>query len=128
MIYRLEGTVTEKKIKFISSLEARAHVKLVVLTSERSFKMLSRICKHGRLRFGNGANQSVRTFNMLCSMKASCKSFLISCDMTSFNIDIFLVAGFCCIFKSRSSYQYKSNKMSPNYSNNFTTQFELFYI
>lgn len=65
--------------------------------------MLSRICKHGRLRLGNGANQSVRTFKILCSIKANCKSFFINCDMTGFSIAIFLVAGFCCLFSSRSS-------------------------
>lgn len=65
--------------------------------------MLSRICKHGRLRLGSGASQSVRTLSTLCSKNASCKSRLISWLMTDFSIEIFFVAGRFSMFKSRSS-------------------------
>lgn len=65
--------------------------------------MWSRICRHGRLLFGNGASQSVSTLRMLCSRNASCRSFLISCDITCFSIEIFLVAGWFFRFSSRSS-------------------------
>lgn len=65
--------------------------------------MLSRIWRHGKLRFGSGASQSVSTFSTLCSRKASCRSRLMSCDITDFSIEIFFVAGRPSKFKSRSS-------------------------
>lgn len=65
--------------------------------------MLSRIWRHGRLRLGNGASQSVRTLRTLCSRKANCRSRLISWLITDLSIEIFLVAGRFSMFKSRSS-------------------------
>lgn len=76
---------------------------MAIFTSDNSLRMLSRICRQGRLLFGNGANQSVSTLSILCSKKANCRSFLISCDITCLSIEIFFVAGFPARFSCRSS-------------------------
>uniref|UniRef100_A0A182UPC8 Uncharacterized protein n=1 Tax=Anopheles merus TaxID=30066 RepID=A0A182UPC8_ANOME len=58
--------------------------------------------RHGSALFGSGAIQSVSTFSTLCSRNASCRSFLISCDIACFSMAIFFVAGLPSTFSCRS--------------------------
>lgn len=56
-------------------------------TSMSSFRILSRMSRQGSARLGMGASQSHSTLSTLCSRNASCRSFLISCDMADLSMD-----------------------------------------
>lgn len=71
-------------------------------TSAKSFNSDSRTCNEGKLLSGIGANQSVKTFNTLCSIKANIKLCFFNCDKHFGNIVILLIAGFPSLFNCRS--------------------------
>lgn len=71
-------------------------------TSANSLSNDSRTCNEGKLLSGIGANQSVKTFNTLCSIKANIKLCFFNCDKHLGNIVILLTAGFPSLFNRRS--------------------------